>query len=68
MNMLQHHEGTSFSRDNQINSCPREWRQNYQVRALAVVQVGSFMNMVIGGKWGKVKKRYLDMVEARRKE
>jgi hypothetical protein len=33
-----------------------------------VVQVGSFMNMVIGGQSGKVIKRDLDMVQARREE
>jgi hypothetical protein len=54
MNRLQHHKGTNFSRDNQINSCPGEWRQDYQVKALVVVQVRSFMNMVIRGEWGKV--------------
>jgi hypothetical protein len=47
MTKLQNHERTSFSRDSQVNSYPREWKQDHQARALAVVQVGSFMNMVI---------------------
>jgi hypothetical protein len=29
---------------------------------------GELHDMVIGGEWEKVKKRYLDMVEARREE
>jgi len=35
---------------------------------LAVAQVGSFMNMVIGNEWGKVKTRYIDLVKARKEE
>jgi phage-related protein len=36
---LQHHEGASFSRGNQINNRSKKWRQNHQVKALAAIQV-----------------------------
>jgi hypothetical protein len=38
------------------------------VKALAVVQMGSFMNMVIGNEWGKIKTRYIDLAKARKEE
>ncbi len=28
---LQHHEGTSFSNCNQINTCSRKWKQDHKV-------------------------------------
>jgi hypothetical protein len=46
---LQHHEGVSLSKDNQINNYSRKWKQGYQVMALAAIQVGNFTSMVIKG-------------------
>jgi hypothetical protein len=54
---LQHHEGVSLSRDNQINNYSREWRQDYQVMAMAAIQVGSFTSMVTRLKWSKKSRR-----------
>jgi hypothetical protein len=36
---LQHHEGASFSRGNQIDNRSKKWKRNHQVKALATIQV-----------------------------
>jgi Holliday junction resolvase RusA-like endonuclease len=60
---LQHHEGASFSRDNQVNICFEEWRQDHKVMVLVAIQVGNFMSMVKGREWWKVKKRQLNLLK-----
>jgi hypothetical protein len=50
---LQHHEGASFSRGSQVNRCLKEWRQNHQIKALVVVQVGEFHEH---GDWRRIKR------------
>ncbi len=47
----------AYQKDNQINNYSREWRQGYQVMALAIVQVGDFTSMMTKGEWSKKFKR-----------
>jgi hypothetical protein len=50
----------------QVNSHPKEWKQNHQVVGWRLFKWRRFMNMVTSGEQGKVKKRYLDLAYARK--